>query len=89
MVKLGQNPRLPLTLDEIDRELRRAFFGNFCIRASRSFFCLPSWELAEFALLPSTCLDECQLRFVVESQRAFSGELRIHVSPPINLEGLS
>jgi hypothetical protein len=38
MLKLGQNPRLPLTLDEIDRELRRAFFGNFCVWANRNFF---------------------------------------------------
>jgi hypothetical protein len=39
--------------------------------------CPPGSKLPEFVLLPSTCLDEYQRRFVLESRPAISGEVTI------------
>lgn len=44
MLKSGQNPRLPFSLNEIDCELRRAFFLPWASGRPATRFCLRRWN---------------------------------------------
>jgi len=89
MLKPRQNPRLPFTLDEIDCQLRRAFFGTFGVRASRDLLFPSLLGTGRIRLAFNHLSRRIPTSIHYQIATTLFWQTPNHVSPPINLEGSS